>query len=120
MPELTNNNVLETERFITNTEGARRNQEDEELLQETAEFIMLTAEKARNPNLSAKLRDLSNMIVINKSTLAKTPGQAGEEVPMTPEEQIAQQGMAGGMPAGMPPGIPGGMPQGMPPPGGMY
>lgn len=118
MPELTNPNMLETERFITNTELTKRNQEDEELLQETAEFVMLTAEKARNPNLAAKLRDLSNMIVINKSVLAKTPGMEGEEVPMTPEEQIAMQGMAGGAPPGMPLGIPpmpGGMPPGMPP-----
>lgn len=110
MPEMTNDKVLETERFYTNTEQVRRNQDDEELLQETAEFMMLTAEKFQNTNLAAKVRDLANMIVLNKEMLAKTPGQAGEVAPASPEEQFAQQGMGG-----MPPGMPGAMPPGMPP-----
>jgi len=105
MAEMMNSNVLENERFLTNTEQTMRNQEDEDLLQEVAEFIMLTAEKAANPNLAAKLRDLANMIVQNKAILAKTPGSQGYAPPMTPEEELAAQGMAqAGVPY-MPPGM---------------
>ena len=123
MPEITNNEVLESERFLANTEQAKRDQQDEDALQDWAEYTMVTADTVRNPNLAVRLRDLANEVITNKRMLAQTPG-AGPSQAMTPEQALAQQGVPGQMPPGvmpgaMPPGMPGGLPPGGVPPGVM-
>lgn len=110
MAETTQNETLEQQRFIANTEEQARNQDDESVLQDIAEFIMISADQVVNPNLGNELKNLSNQIVSNKTDLASTPGEDGGEAPLTPEEAIAQQGMQGqdpmqqGLPGGLPPG----------------
>ncbi len=106
MAETTQNEALEQDRFIANTEEQARNQDDESVLQDIAEFIMISADQVMNPNLGNELKNLSNQIVSNKQDLASTPGESGEQAPMSPEEAVAQQGIQAQAGQGLPPDVP--------------
>lgn len=121
MADSTQEGIVESQRFLANTEATQRNVEDETLLQDIAEFIFASSESATNPALSSQLRDLANQIVQNKGDLAKTPGNEGQP-PVSPEEAFAQQGIeqqqAQAQGGGLPPeGAPQGQPPGGLPPG---
>ena len=92
MAETTQEQFVEDQRFLANTEQQDRNLEDEQRLQDLAEMIHLTAGEMNNPNAGNQLVNLANEMVTNKSALASTPGDDGEPAPVSPEEALAQQG----------------------------
>jgi len=95
MPETTRDQRVEALRYNANKEATMTDKNDEDLIEEVADYMMVTAQQVQNPNLASALRDAANGLISNKSALAR--GGAGQEEP-----------------AGMPAGPTGGAP--MPPP----
>lgn len=110
MAETTNRRALEALRFRAGKETSIKSTRDEDLIEEIADFVMITTDQFENPNLQTIFRDIANRMIAEKSNLARSP--SGEEDRLAEEQRLGQAEALGAQQAPIPPV--GGLP---PPPG---
>ena len=90
MPETTQNSGLEALRFRAGKEATIKNERDEDLMEEIADFIMIATEQFENPELQSVFRDIANTVIEKKSTLGRMAGSEREQG----EQEAQQQALA--------------------------
>lgn len=101
MPETTQQDQLQALRFNANKEAAMKNQSDEEIVEEIADYIMVASQSFASKSLSSRFMDIANKLIQQKTILAQGANSIEEE------EDMQGAPMSPGM--GVPPGM-------MPPP----
>lgn len=110
----TNPNNINAQRYLNNKDSQVDGQNDEDLIEEIADFIMATTAQFNNPGLASSMEEVANNLIKDKSILAQGGGEAPpEELPPGSGVPIAPE-FGGGPGPGLPPGPPlGNIPPGL-------